>query len=161
MIDLRSDTVTVPSDAMRRAIAEAEVGDDVLQDDPTVLRLEAMTAELLGKDDAMFVPSGTMANQVALRVHTQPGDLVLAAENAHILIHELGAAAVVSGVQIAELPSEAGTFSADAVRDAIPDRDVTPDALYHPVTLVAAENTHNFAGGTVWSPGRLPAETRH
>ena len=155
MIDLRSDTVTVPTPEMRRVIADAEVGDDVLHDDPTARRLEERTAEILGKEEAVYVPSGTMANQIAIRLHTQPGDIVLAAEEAHIHIHELGAGAVLSGIQIHQLPTAGGTVTADSVRDSIPDPEVIPDALFHPVTLVSAENTHNMAGGTVWDPGQL------
>lgn len=166
MIDLRSDTVTTPTAAMRRTIAAAEVGDDVFHDDPTVRELEARVAALLGKDDAVYVASGTMSNQVALRTHTEPGDVVLASRDAHILVHELGAPAAISGIHVQQLPSELGTFTADAIREAIPDRstwaprlhaetDILPDSLFEPITLVAAENTHNAAGGTVWDPARL------
>jgi threonine aldolase len=151
MIDLRSDTVTKPSEAMRRAIADAEVGDDVYHDDPTVLRLEAHIAELLGKDDAMYTPTGTMANQTALRAHTSPGDVVLASKDAHIDLHELGAANAISGLTIQQLDGEFGTFTGTAVRDAVPEIPPSmPSALFQPVTLVAVENTHNAAGGTVW-----------
>jgi threonine aldolase len=166
MIDLRSDTVTTPTPEMRRAIADAEVGDDVFHDDPSVLQLEARVADLLGKDDAMYVPSGTMSNQVALRTHTEPGDVVLASQDAHILVHELGAPSAISGIHIRQLPSELGTFTGDAVREAIPDRstwapsihagtEALPDSLFEPIKLVAVENTHNAAGGTVWDQARL------
>lgn len=160
MIDLRSDTVTQPTEAMRRAIAEAEVGDDVYHDDPTVLDLEARVAEVLGKEDAMFTPTGTMANQTALRAHTSPGDVVLASKDAHIDLHELGAANAIAGLTIHQLDGEAGTFTADQVRAAVPEIPPSmPAALFQPVTLVAAENTHNAAGGTVWPLARLDAVT--
>jgi threonine aldolase len=160
MIDLRSDTVTQPTEAMRRAIVQAEVGDDVYHDDPTVLDLEARVAEILGKDDAMFTPTGTMANQTALRAHTSPGDVVLASRDAHIDLHELGAANAISGLTIHQIDGEAGTFTADQVRAAVPVIPPSmPSALFQPVTLVAAENTHNAAGGTVWPLARLDAVT--
>jgi len=157
MIDLRSDTVTTPTEGMRKAIASAEVGDNVFDDDPTVHRLEQHVAELLGKDDAVYVPSGTMSNQVALRTHTEPGDVVLASQGAHILVHELGAAAAISGIHIEQLPSTLGAFTSDAVREAFPERGGLPDALFEPITLLAVENTHNAAGGTVWDPQQLIA----
>lgn len=158
MIDLRSDTVTRPTPDMRAAIAAAEVGDDVYHDDPSVLALEARVAELLGKDDAMYVPTGTMSNQTALRAHTEPGDVVLAAEHAHIHVHELGAPYALSGVTLHFLPSEAGTFSAASVRNAVPTIPASmPSSLFQPVTLVCTENTHNAAGGTYWSNEALQA----
>ena len=151
MIDLRSDTVTTPTDAMRKVIADAEVGDDVYHDDPGVLALEERVAALLGKEDAMYVPTGTMSNQTALRVHTDPGDIVLAADGAHINGHELGAPAVLSGVRVKEISSHRGTFTPDQVRATItvPPSSM-PSSLFEPTTLIAAENTHNEAGGTVW-----------
>jgi threonine aldolase len=144
-IDLRSDTVTRPTAAMRAAIAAAEVGDDVYGEDPTVNRLEALAARRLGKEAALFVPSGTMANQVSIRVHTSPGDLVLAAEGAHVLLYESGGAAALSGVQIRTLGRD-GVFDADDVRAALPP----DDDHFAPVRLVAIENTHNNAGGRVF-----------
>ena len=164
MIDLRSDTVTIPTDAMRKVIAGAEVGDDVYHDDPGVLALEEHVAGLLGKDAAMYVPTGTMSNQVALRVHTDPGDVVIAAQDAHINGHELGAPAVLSGIRIQELPAPRGMFTADQVRSAIPVPPPSmPSSLFEPFTLLAAENTHNEAGGTVWSLDLLSAvaDTAH
>lgn len=156
MIDLRSDTVTMPTPDMRRAIADAEVGDDVYHDDPTVLELEARVAGLLGKDDAMYVPTGTMSNQAALRTHTEPGDVVLAAERAHIHNYELGAPYALSGVTMQFLASDLGTFDADAVRAAVPEIPTSmPSSLFQPVTLLCTENTHNAAGGTVWPRSRL------
>jgi threonine aldolase len=144
-IDLRSDTVTRPTAAMRRAIAEAEVGDDVYGEDPSVRRLEQAAAARLGMEAALFVPSGSMANQVALRSLTRPGDLVLAGENAHLLLYESGAAAALSGLQIATLGRD-GVFDGAALRAA-----VTPRDAHYPITrLVAVENTHNRAGGRVF-----------
>ncbi len=160
MIDLRSDTVTTPTPDMRRAIAEAEVGDDVFHDDPTVLSLEHRAAEILGKEDAVYVPTGTMSNQIALRTHTEPGDLVLAAEGAHIASHEIGAPAALAGVTVHALPTHRGRFSADDVLAAVPaPHEWLPSSLFQPPTLVEAENTHNEAGGTVWPLDELTAVT--
>ena len=151
MIDLRSDTVTQPTPGMRAAIAAAPLGDDVYHDDPTVLALEEFVAELLGKDEAIYMPTGTMTNQAALRTHTSPGDIVLASEGAHIDSHELGAANAISGLTIHQLTGSDGTFTADQVRAATPvPPPLMPPQLFQPVTLVAAENTHNGAGGTIW-----------
>ncbi|MFW5798366.1 MAG: low-specificity L-threonine aldolase [Planctomycetota bacterium] len=145
-IDLRSDTVTQPSKAMRRAMAAARVGDDVLGDDPTVQELEARVAELLGKPAAVYVPSGTMANQVALRAHTEPGDEIIADADSHIIHYEGGAPAAISGLMIAPIKTERGIFTADQVAPLIRHRDV-----HYPVTrVVAIENTHNRGGGSVW-----------
>lgn len=156
MIDLRSDTVTQPTEDMRRVIAAAEVGDDVYHDDPSVVALERHVADLLGKDDAMYVPTGTMSNQIALRTHTEPGDVVLMAEAAHVHIHELGAPYALSGVTPEFLPSTRGTFTAEAVRRAVPEiPKAMPSSLFQPVTLVCAENTHNAAGGAYWERSKL------
>ena len=160
MVDLRSDTVTTPTDAMRKVIADAEVGDDVYHDDPMVLALEERVADLLGKDAAMYVPTGTMSNQVALRVHTDPGDVVIAAEGAHINGHELGAPAVLSGIRVNEIPSDRGKFTAEAVTAAVPVPPASmPASLFEPVTLVAVENTHNEAGGTIWPLAQIESVT--
>jgi len=143
-IDLQSDTVTQPTPAMRRAIAEAPVGDDVYGDDPTVNRLQAQLAERLGKETSLFFPSGTMANQACLRTHTRPGDTVLASRDCHILRAETGAAAALSGLQI-EMLGRGGRVSAADVRAGI-----HPDEMHHSRTrLLALENTHNFGGGIV------------
>ncbi len=144
-IDLRSDTVTRPTPEMRRAMAEAEVGDDVYGEDPTVNRLQAAVAERLGKEAAILVPSGTMGNQTALRALTRHGDVVLAGEGAHILRHESGGAAALSGVQIQVIGS-GGLFGADDVSAAVHPAD----HHFAPTTLVALENTHNGAGGRVF-----------
>ena len=144
-IDLRSDTVTRPGPAMRAAMAAAEVGDDVYGEDPTVNALQDAAARRVGKEAALFVPSGTMANQAAIRVLTAHGDLMLASEGAHVLRYESGAAAALSGVQIATI-GRAGVFDADDVRRAL----TPPDHHHPPCTLVAVENTHNTSGGRVF-----------
>ncbi len=144
-IDLRSDTVTMPGPAMRRAMAEAEVGDDQYGEDPSVNRLQEEVATLLGTEASLFLPSGTMANQVALRTLTRPGDDVLVPTDSHIVMHETGAGAANSGVQFTPIGT-AGRFTADDVAAAIkpPGHNVYP-----PTTLIVAENTHNRAGGIV------------
>lgn len=154
-IDLRSDTVTQPTPAMRRAIAEAEVGDDVLGDDPTVHHLEARVAELLGKEAALFVPSGTMANQLAIRVHTQPGDEILVEAEAHLYYYEAGAPAALSGVQCRCLPGRRGIFTAADLEAALRPANVH----FPPTRLVCVENTHNRGGGSVWPLESLRAVT--
>ncbi len=143
-IDLRSDTVTLPTAAMRRAMAEAEVGDDVYREDPSARALEERAAEVLGKEAALFVPSGTMANQIAMMIHTRPGDEVIAPKDAHVRLYETGAAAACAGVQIVEV-GDAGRFDVAELEAA-----VQPAAYYLPRTrLVVIENTHNRAGGRV------------
>lgn len=143
--DFRSDTVTRPSPAMRRAIADAEVGDDVLDGDPTVGRLERAAAAWLGKPAALFVPSGTMANQLAVGVHTRPGDEVILEERAHVLSYESGALGALHGCQARTLPGPGGVMDLDAVADAI-----RPDFIHCPDTgLVCVEQTHMSAGGAV------------
>lgn len=144
-IDLRSDTVTKPTAAMRRAMAEADVGDDVYGEDPTARRLEERAAEILGKEAALFVPSGTMANQIALLVHCRPGDEVIIGKGAHLYFYEGGAGGAWAGVQFVET-GEGGLFDAADV-----DAAAKPRAYYLPRTrLVAIENTHNRAGGRVF-----------
>jgi threonine aldolase len=145
-IDLRSDTVTLPSAGMRQAMAAAPVGDDQYGEDPSVNRLQEQIAELLGKEAALFVPSGTMANQIGLKVLTRPGDEVVLGHGAHIVWHESGAGAANSGVQFAPVGS-GGLFTAADLRAAYkpPGHIVFP-----PTTLVAIENTHNRGGGVVF-----------
>lgn len=144
-VDLRSDTVTRPTAAMRAAMASAEVGDDVYGEDPTAARLEARVAELLGKEAALFVPSGTMANQLALLLHCRPGDEVIVGAGTHCVEYESGGAAAWAGVQFA-VAGEAGLFDAAAMRAAIrPPADWLPRSA-----LVVVENTHNRAGGRVF-----------
>lgn len=146
VVDLRSDTVTKPTTAMRQAMAEAVVGDDVLGDDPTVKELERCTAEVLGKAAALFVPSGTMANQVAIRCHTRPGDEMLLDANAHIHWYEAGAPAALSGVTCRVLPGVRGIFSAADLKGALRPAD----EHFAPTRLLAVENTHNRGGGAIW-----------
>ncbi len=151
MIDLRSDTITRPTDGMRKAIAEAMVGDDVYHDDPTVNALEEHVAEVVGKQEAMYVPTGTMSNQIAIRVHTQPGDSVVIEALGHIGTHELGGPAHHSGVTLNRIQGTRGTFTSEQLVDAVPiPHPAMPSHLYDPHTLICLENTHNLAGGTVW-----------
>ena len=145
-IDLRSDTVTRPSDAMRAAIAAAPVGDDQFGDDPTVNDLQERVAALLGKEAALFLPSGTMANQIALRLYTRPGDDVIVGRQSHAVWHEAGAAAANAGVQFSEVGA-GGLFTAEDAAAAIKPRG---HLLYPPTTLIEVENTHNRAGGVVF-----------
>ncbi len=150
-IDLRSDTITQPTPAMREAMASAEVGDDVFGDDPTVARLEARVAEILGKEAAVFTPSGTMANQLALRAHTEPGDEILVDANAHIYYYESGAPAALAGVMCRCLPGVRGVFTAADVEAALRPAD----QHFAPTKLVCVENTHNRGGGSVWPMERI------
>ncbi|MBE9061411.1 low specificity L-threonine aldolase [cf. Phormidesmis sp. LEGE 11477] len=146
MIDLRSDTVTQPTPEMRQAMLAAPVGDDVLGDDPSVNELETYVAALLGKEAAIYMPSGTMTNQVALRSHTQPGDEIVLEAEAHIYYYEGGGPAALSGVSCRLLPGEGGVFSAAAVESSL--RPVDP---HFPLTrLVCIENTHNRSGGRIF-----------
>ena len=151
-IDLRSDTVTRPTPAMRDAMAHAEVGDDVFGEDPTARALEERIAELAGKESALFVPSGTMGNQLAINAQTRPGDEIIIGEGAHCSFYESGAAPVISGVQFA-VAGAGGLFTA-AEMVAV----VKPDAYYHPRTsMVCVENTHNRAGGRVFPQAEIVA----
>ncbi len=147
VVDLRSDTVTRPTAEMRRAMAEAEVGDDGYGEDPTVLELETMYAERVGKPAALYVPSGTMANQVAVRSLAPPGSLVVAGRCQHLVAYEYGAAALHSGVQLDPIDDDAGVIDPDEVVRAI------DAAQYHQPTvgLVCVENTHMAASGRPWS----------
>jgi threonine aldolase len=153
LVDLRSDTVTRPSPAMRRAMAEAEVGDDWFGDDPTVNRLQDRAAELTGMEAALFVASGTMANQIALRVFVHQGHEVVAEATAHVISVEKISAATLSGVTYRPVPGERGILSAEQVAEAVgPDPYRT-----RVVDLVAVENTHQVGGGTVYPLDRLEA----
>ena len=153
LIDLRSDTVTRPSEAMRAAMARAEVGDDQYGEDPSVNLLQERTAALLGKEAALFAPSGTMANQIALKLSTRPGDEVVVGAEAHIVWHESGASSANSGVQFA-VAGERGTFN-----DADFSHAWKPRAhmVFPPTTMVAIENTHNRGGGVVFPQGDIVA----
>ncbi|EQB62887.1 MAG: Aromatic amino acid beta-eliminating lyase/threonine aldolase [candidate division Zixibacteria bacterium RBG-1] len=146
IIDLRSDTVTKPSPAMRKAMASAVVGDDVFEDDPTVVKLEAMTAEILGKEKALFVPSGTMGNEVCIKVLTKPGDEIIVEEGSHIYNNEVGAPAALSGIQLHVIKGVKGIFTAEQIEDEIR----TPDVHHPNVTVISVENTHTQSGGTVF-----------
>lgn len=148
-IDLRSDTVTKPTPEMREAMAEAEVGDDVYGDDPTVNRLQEIAAEMLGKEDALFVPSGTMGNLLALLVHCQRGDEVIVGNQSHIYLNEAGGMAALGGIQPYPIQNQPdGTLDLDDIRGSIRTMDV-----HHPVTrLISIENTQNICGGVPLTP---------
>jgi threonine aldolase len=152
VIDLRSDTVTQPTEAMRRAIRDAELGDDVFEDDPTVKRLEEMAARLLGKEAALFMPSGTMANLVAVITHTRRGDEVIVGDESHILHYEVGGASALGGVLLRAVPNDRrGRLRAEDVAAVI-----RPEDIHFPRTaLLCLENTHNRCGGTALSPNDL------
>lgn len=153
LIDLYSDTATRPTAAMRRAIAEAEVGDEQKGEDPTVNRLQAMVAELLGKEAALFLPSGTMCNEIALKVHTRPADAFLADRQAHLYGSEAGGPAFLSGVLPKLLDGDRGIFTPEQVEEAI-----APGSWYvSPTRLLCVEQTHNFGGGRVWPLDQLRA----
>jgi threonine aldolase len=146
LIDLRSDTVTRPTEGMRRAMLEAPVGDDVFGEDPTVDRLERYVADLLGKEAALYAPSGTMTNQIGVHVNTNRGEEVLLHEGSHIFVYEAGAPALLSGVQLRTLPGENGVLDPDTVRAAI-----RPEDVHFPRSrLLCLENTHNTSGGKVF-----------
>lgn len=145
MIDLRSDTVTQPGEAMRRAMYEAEVGDDVFGEDPTVKRLEESVAEVLGKERALFVPTGTMGNQLAIRAQTQPGDEVIVDRMSHIFNYESAAAAALSGIQLQIVDGRRGIPDREMI-----ERAIRPGHYWEPQSrLVCLENTVNKAGGTI------------
>ena len=145
-IDLRSDTVTKPTPAMRKAMAEAEVGDDVFGEDPTVNTLQEKVAHLLRKETALFVPSGTMANQLAIKSHTQPGDEVIIEATSHPYNFEGGGGAALSGVQFYCIQGIRGVLDASQIEEAL-----RPDDHHFPVTkLICIENTHNRGGGTIY-----------
>lgn len=144
-IDLRSDTVTRPTAAMRLAMMEAPVGDDVYEDDPTINRLQEQSAALLGKEAALFVPSGTMSNAIAIKVHTKPGDEILLDGEAHSMLYELGLPATIAHVLTRQFPSVKGVPDVDAVKECLHQ-----ESLHNPGTaLLVLENTHNRAGGYI------------
>src|SRR5262245_5810552 len=145
MIDLRSDTVTRPTGAMRAAIAAAPVGDDQFGEDPSINLLQEQVAELLDKEAALWLPTGTMANQVALRTLTRPGDDVIVSRESHMVWHETGGGAANSGLQF----TETGTGGAFTAAEFLAARKPQGHMLYPPTTVVAIENTHNRAGGIV------------
>lgn len=157
-IDLRSDTVTRPTEGMREAMMAAPLGDDVFGDDPTVHALEARAAELLGKEAALYVPSGTMANQLALRAQTQSGDEVIAHEKCHVVNYESAAAAGLAGVQLRVLSDDDGGLPLADLERTIHQTD---DPHYAPTTLVCMENTHNGCGGVVLEQDRVDGVTSY
>lgn len=149
-IDLRSDTVTRPTPEMYQAMLDAKLGDDVLLDDPTVAELESLAAQMMGKEAGVFVPSGTMGNQMAIATHTTPGTAMIVEEEAHVIFYEVGAPAILSGVLTWTLPSDRGVMDPDVIR-----RRITKQNLHTPGTsLICLEDSHNRAGGTV-----IPLET--
>ncbi|MFN2628503.1 MAG: low specificity L-threonine aldolase [Gaiellaceae bacterium] len=154
MIDLRSDTVTQPTAGMRAAIAAAEVGDEQKREDPTVNELERRAAAFLGQEEAVYLPTATMANQIALRIVSQPGDELLVEQNAHLMINEQGGPAALSGLVMRALPGEEGRLRPEQVRAAVRDWR----SGHMPITrIVAVENTHNSSGGRVWPLAELEA----
>ncbi len=154
MIELRSDTLTQPSPGMRQAIANAVVGDEQKREDPTVLELESRAAELLGHEASVYLPTATMANQIAIRILTEPGDVVIAEEHSHLFIAEQGGPAAHSGLFTRPLPGYAGRLAPEQIRAAMTD----PRSGHEPVTkLVSLENTHNSSGGRVWPLDELAA----
>ncbi len=155
-IDLRSDTVTKPTPEMRKAMAEAEVGDDVYGEDPTVNRLEAKAAEVFGKEAAIFVPTGSMGNQIGIRLHTQHGQEVICEARGHIVDWEMGMVSAFSGCHLRTVPAERGILTWELIRTAI-----APSIYYRAQTgLISLENSHNMAGGTV-SPLNVFEEVWH
>ena len=146
MIDLRSDTVTKPTPAMREFMIRAEVGDDVFAEDPTVNRLQAMIAEMVGKETALFVPSGTQGNQISINAHTRPGQEVICDYNAHVFNYESGSPGMLSGVQLHPIVGHYGHPTVEQIREV-----VRPSDDHYPQTgLICLENTHNRAGGTIF-----------
>ncbi|MEX2426160.1 MAG: GntG family PLP-dependent aldolase [Thermomicrobiaceae bacterium] len=146
MIDLRSDTATRPSREMRQFMADAEVGDEQIREDPTVNKLQDMVAELTGKEAALFLPSGTMCNAIGIKIHTNPGDKIILERDAHPFTSEAGGPALMSGVMTTLVDGDRGIFTGDAIRSLV------PPVSFHssPTTLVLFENTHNKGGGRVW-----------
>ncbi|MGH9948325.1 MAG: threonine aldolase family protein [Pyrinomonadaceae bacterium] len=160
MIDLRSDTVTRPSDKMRSAMAAAEVGDDVFGDDPTVNRLQESAAEVFEKEAALWVPTGCMGNEIAVKVHTKPGQEVVTEDRGHILNYELGAAAIISGVTIRAVKSVDGSghLKWDEIEPAL---KIDPPYYQAATALICLENTHNFAGGSVMTAAACAEVCEH
>ena len=152
MIDLRSDTVTQPTPEMRRAIAEAVVGDEQKREDPTVTALQERVAALLSQEAAVFLPTATMANQIALKLHGRPGDVLVAEETSHVLVYEYGGAAAHAGLITRGLPGHGGRITSDQVRAAA---EPSTKAADQRVSVLSLENTHNNAGGRVWPLAEL------
>jgi threonine aldolase len=156
MIDLRSDTVTKPTPAMRKAMAEAEVGDDVYGEDPTVNLLQERAAEIFGKEAALFVPTGSMGNQIAVKLHTRPGDEVVIEERGHIYNYEMGTPAVVAGVMMRPIraANDNGMLTWNEIEPAL---HINQPYYACPTGLICLENTHNFGGGSVMSAEQTSA----
>ena len=152
MIDLRSDTITQPTPEMRRAIAEAVVGDEQKREDPTVTALQERVADLLGQEAAVFLPTATMANQIALKLHGRPGEVLVAEETSHVLVYEYGGVAAHAGLVTRGLPGHAGRITSDQVLAAA---EPSTKAADQRVTVLSLENTHNNAGGRVWPLAEL------
>jgi threonine aldolase len=146
LVDLRSDTVTKPSSGMRKAMAEAEVGDDVYHEDPSVNRLEEMVAALYGKEAALYVASGTMANQIAIRAQTHHGDEIVMERTSHPFNSEAGALAALAGVQVNLIDGKRGLMEVEQIKAVVR----TPNVHHAPTALICLENTHNRGGGSVW-----------
>jgi threonine aldolase len=154
VIDLRSDTATRPSAGMREAIARAEVGDEQRREDPTVLALEQRAAAFLGQEEAVYLPTATLANEIALAILGERGTELVVEETAHIMVAELGGAAAFSGLQTRGLPGYRGRLTPEQVRAAVR----VSDGFHQPrASVLALENTHNSSGGAVWPPGELEA----
>jgi len=154
VIDLRSDTVTRPTPGMRAAIAAAVVGDEQMREDPTVNELQERVAALLGQERALFLPTATMANQIALKLHGRPGDVLVAHEHSHVLVYEFGGAAVHAGLLSVGLPGVAGRITAAQVHAAA---SMAEDVVDQRPAVLVLENTHNVAGGRVWPLDELDA----
>ena len=154
LIPLSSDTETRPTEDMRRAIARAEVGDEQRGEDPSVTHLQERVAELLGMEEALFLPSGTMCNLVGIKVHTKPGDVVLAESMAHVIRAESAGSALASGVMFEPIPTPKGIFTATELLDGLHRLDTLAPPYGPPARLVCVEQTHNFGGGSIW-----PVET--
>ena len=148
-VDLRSDTITQPTLAMREAMASAIVGDDVFGEDPTVIELQEQMASIMGKEAGLMVPSGTMANAIAIRTHTQPGDEIITEEHSHVYVYEAGGFAALSGCSVALVPGERGIMQAESVKAKI--RKPSECSSHYPNgSLVCIENTSNRGGGTFY-----------
>jgi threonine aldolase len=157
MIDLRSDTVTKPTKEMRAAMSAAEVGDDVYMEDPTVNHLQERAAAIFGKEAALFVPSGTMGNQIAVHLHTKPGQEVIVEKQGHIFNYELAAMAAISGVLARPVAAPSGILNWELIRPAL-----APKIYYRaPTGLITLENTHNMAGGTVYTAQQIGDVCHH
>jgi threonine aldolase len=153
-IDLRSDTATRPTAGMRAAIAAAEVGDEQRREDPSVTALQTRVAELVGQEEAIFLPTATMANQIALKLHSHPGDVLVAEESSHVVVYEYGGPAAHAGLMVHALPGRGGRVTPEQVRAAVPPRTKLADQA---PAVLSLEDTHNSSGGRVWPLDELEA----